>query len=220
MTRKFRSYTVDGVEYPSVTSVCGLLDKGEGLLRWAAKLGWEEASRVRESSASRGSAIHAYAAKALLRMGDKIELAQENRGYALALEKFLLEWNGEPLTLHKKGSKKPLPILEHKVFSKRWGYAGTLDCILTFPLDEGPTILVDWKTSSSFHDEYAFQTAAYLVAFNEMYGLSITNRMVVRLQPDGSYEVRQYDNLVSDFSAFCGLLEVAKWYTHLGGSKR
>lgn len=79
--------------------------------------------------------------------------------------------------------------LERVVYSKRYKYSGTLDCIAEI---DGELALVDWKSSKACYPEFFLQTAAYQAAYQEETGEKIARRYVVRLgKEDGAFEVHE-----------------------------
>lgn len=82
---------------------------------------------------------------------------------------------------------KPLYI-EETVYSKRHGYAGTMDTLATLTDErtgERVTALIDWKSSKGLYNEYKLQNAAYAVAWTEMKGrIDVTRGLIVRLPKD------------------------------------
>jgi hypothetical protein len=81
---------------------------------------------------------------------------------------------------------------ERMVYSRTYGYAGTLDAI-GFNADRGLAVL-DWKTSNGLYPESALQVAAYAIAYEEMTGEAITDAWVVRFgksQPE--FEAKHVD---------------------------
>src|SRR5262249_19750690 len=83
---------------------------------------------------------------------------------------------------------------ERKCFSRKYGYAGTMDGLavvdsckdrLCCPHDFTDRLtLVDWKTSNALYVEYLLQTAAYQQAYQEETGETIADRWVIRLGKD------------------------------------
>lgn len=63
----------------------------------------------------------------------------------------------------KERNFKPLAN-EVSVWSDKWGYRGTLDCIGEV---DGIVTLCDWKTSNAIRLEYRLQLAAYWYAYKE-----------------------------------------------------
>lgn len=64
--------------------------------------------------------------------------------------------------------------LEEEVYSKKHGYAGTMDC---FAKINNLILIGDWKSSKDIYDKYKMQIAAYYMAKWEMTGK----------QPDGGF---------------------------------
>jgi len=103
-------------------------------------------------------------------------------------------------------------VSERKVFSVKHKYAGTLDVIANI---NGVKTLLDFKTSNYYSDNYALQTAAYRMAYNEeLEKERIDNRVVIMLsketgmptvieQPESSYE--------TECSTFLSALNIYQW---------
>lgn len=175
-----------------------VIDKGEGLIRWAAGLGWEASRKVLAESSARGTKAHKDMESVL--NGGKPETPE-----GIAGAKFLSE-SGLRVLEFDKGARAN----ELVVHSMHFGFAGTLDAVGT--ASDGTNVLLDWKTSNAIRKETALQTIAYKVAFEEMHPkIKIDRRMVVRLVADGSYETKEYRDDAGDFAGFLGALSVFKW---------
>lgn len=214
-----RAYTIDGLKLPSVTTVLDILDKGVGLQKWIANLGWEESRRIFKASGERGGRVHKYIQGVLVGSQTDIIATQESleepdTPYANGFNGF---YNNvlQRLTIEKQESEKT-------VACKTCGYAGTLDWMVWFRRFQRPrrVALVDWKTSSKIRDEVAIQTAAYLHAYFTSKGASCkradrlaqkVERWCVRLTEDSTYQVRRYRDYTADFACFKALLVVYKW---------
>lgn len=167
-----RSYTVNNIEWPSVTTVLGLLDKGEALLQWGvncalsyvrehaltedwetvllmAKSNWREA---RDEAADIGKEIHELI-KVYIRHGrDAVgSYRPEVENGFLAF----LQWEFDNGIEWLEAEKQ--------VFDPVHGYAGTLDakCRFTKGPFAGRVFVIDFKSSKGFYDGYAEQVAAY-----------------------------------------------------------
>lgn len=162
-----RAYDIDGIEYPSVTTILGVLDKGDALLGWAARcatqyvrinherLGIDKAldlasshwKEAREEAADIGSEIHGLIHK-------YIKFGRDATGsYRPEVERgFLafLEW--------EKTHEINWLDTEITVVSRIHGFAGTLDALCLF---EGKKYLIDFKSSKGFYDGFDMQLAAY-----------------------------------------------------------
>lgn len=110
---------------------------------------------------------------------------------------------------------------EKKVYSRRFGYAGTMDglCIADSCDDEkccrvafkDRLTLADWKSSNQLNIEYLLQTAAYQHAYQEEYGTTISDRWVIRLgKEDGEFEPWHVSYMDDDFDAFRHALELKR----------
>jgi ATP-dependent exoDNAse (exonuclease V) beta subunit len=147
-----RIYTVDGVKYPSVTTVLGALDKGDGLLQWRQRLGNEEADKQTKFATDIGTHFHLLCEQYL----KKEELSQCNtEEEQLALKMF------KPI---RKILDKITPICQEQfVVSKTLRIAGRFD-LLAYENDE--VVLIDFKTSKDvkpdcYLDSYKLQLAFY-----------------------------------------------------------
>ena len=194
-----------GLDYPSVTSVVSVIDKGEGLLRWAATVGYAESRKILATSADRGKRVHSGIEESL----DGKPITAEQIAACGYLGGYTAFANEHKPVLLRMGDDQT-PAREVAVYSHVHGYAGTLDAILVLEGDR--LALVDWKTANDFHKEYALQTVAYKVAFEEMNpDYHIDERWVVKFAEDGTYKIKVYRNDAQDFAAFQGALAIHKW---------
>lgn len=169
-----RAYGIEGIEYPSVTTILGVLSKGDALLGWAAKCAvqyvrenhaasglenalkfaefkWKEA---RDEAADIGSEIHDLIHK-YIKFGKDAAgvLRPEVENGFLAF----LDW--------EKEHKVKWISTELQVVSRVHGFAGTLDAICLF---DGMKYLIDFKSSKGFYDGFDMQLAAYRIAAAEL----------------------------------------------------
>ena len=148
----------------STVADCAIQDRwvidvfGEDIAKWWFRTAGE---RTRDTAGTRGTMVHDVAedgetilrktADALL-AGQDIDprfLADNNvAAYVMGLQKFFAAYPGI------------VPIwTEVTVFSRRYGYAGTLDLIAWVP--GLGVVLIDWKTSNYVLAKFSFQFAAY-----------------------------------------------------------
>ena len=159
-------YTVDGVEVPSVTTVCRFLSYDQKSDRpWLAKV-----------SADRGTRVHA--ACAAIDYGEDPEEDAEISGYLTAYRRFLKDyrpdWEG----------------IEYTVGDAVLGIAGTIDRFGT--LYDGRTCILDIKTGSQLHDApLRAQLTGYkrLLCFNR--GFWSSYLYALHLSEDGTYHLRE-----------------------------
>lgn len=210
---------------PSVTTVCGVIDKSGPLIGWAInntletckasiapneahsevylEAVWEAAKRssrgVKGEAAKRGTAIH-KAIEASLTGSDAPSGFIENE----TIVNEAVQWIRQ--------SFRRVLTLEQRIYSRQHRYSGTLDCIAED--QEGHRVLVDWKTGKSVYPEFRLQTAAYVKAWEEEHpDQPITSRILVRLSPEGAEpHIYPRSTLRGDFAAFLGALSL---YTRL-----
>lgn len=175
-------YSVNGDTVYGVTSIVGVLDK-PALLYWAVnqtiislegslkpgivldevqiKEVLDQAKMAhrtkKDKSADIGTMIHEW-----LETWIKARIAKEplpelpvNVEMRKAIDSFF-QW--------AKDNKVGLISAERKIYSDKYGYAGTLDLEA---LVDGKRTIIDFKTSNAIYDEYFIQASAYLMALEE-----------------------------------------------------
>lgn len=177
-------YRYDGVVKPSVTQVLSKLHD----------FGMVPAD-VLAAACARGTYVHT-----LCEYHDQNDLDDSSvgdyRGYLNAWIKFSAdhraEWSG----------------IEAKEYSKRFGFAGTMDRRGTLA---GVHYIVDIKTAAQPHPVWGLQTAAYrqLSAEQDM-GWLLARRATVQLRADGSYKFLPWDS-PEDWPAFQALITLTNW---------
>jgi hypothetical protein len=199
-----RRYLIDGVEVPSVTTILGVLAK-PALPWWGMQTGvdglcalhrqgvpipWDDpegatklliehrltVNHVRDNAASRGTGVHdaleAWATSG--RVPKLSEFPSEERGYVTALAKALIHLDPTP------------GATEVMVGSTEHGFAGRYDlrCFI-----DGRHVRLDLKTGKRVYDEALLQLAAYELAAVEMGEHPSDQRLVLRLDREGGFEV-------------------------------
>jgi hypothetical protein len=104
---------------------------------------------------------------------------------------------------------------EHKCYSKKFEYAGTMDglaivnacddyaCCGRFPLFMNKICIVDWKSSNQLNTDFLLQTSAYQQAETEEFGTDIFARWILRLGKDKpEFEPWFAQDFEADFEAF------------------
>ncbi len=213
----FRTYTIDEVELPSVTSVLGILDKSEALLPWAVR---QCTKFIRENKGDRET--YPTLDRLLTSAENEWRNVRDEAGETGSQAHSIIE-------SHIKGKAVPTEISPAYGAFKQWedlhcvswlksemtvqdlseGYAGTLDAIAIF---EGKNYVIDFKTSSGFYDTFGMQIAAYANAARKM-GHDIEGCGVLRLdKKTGLPEWRDYSHRMDrDYNAFLHLLDY--WYS-------
>lgn len=207
-----------------VTSVTKQLDKSRALMIWAGRLTKEyilnavksgepvsealldeainQHSVKLDEAASSGSLVHAWA-EAYIK-GDKPDVPKDAqvRNGVMAF----LRWIRE--------NEVKFIASEKRVFSKKYGYVGTMDCIFTMGRESHKIIHPgDFKTSSGFYFEQPLQVAGYQEAESEEHGTVYGDKFIIRFDKNtGLFEVKRFDaeEHAGHFAAFLGLLEVKK----------
>ena len=174
------AYELNGIEYPSVTTITGILDK-PALLGWASNCAvdyiQENLDAIKDpDDVHRGEGVLEQARKAYSQKRDDaashgtkvhkaIELYIHGQNYSEFLDteesrtgfKAFLSWE----------EKNHVEWLETEcaVYSQTYGYAGRFDAIA---IVNGHRYLIDFKTSKGVYDEMKYQLCAYRQAYNEM----------------------------------------------------
>ena len=224
-----RHYEIDGVRYPSVTTILKVVNK-PALVPWAKKVALEKVREELQERVTRPAhaptelddewldEVIAAAKKRTDEIRD--EAASIGTRSHEVIEDFLK--TGElPLS---KIDRDIVPVIESftnwwyvsglkfhasemVVVSKVHGYAGTLDVVA---IDErGEHCVIDIKTSNGIYPEMAMQVAAYAFAYESMALEHDTGRCyVVRLGKNKSeFEVKEVD-VWRSFEGFQGAMRL------------
>ena len=181
-TDGIRTYNVGKEKLPSVTSILKATQSDEkraSLARWQARVGVDEATRIRDQAASRASNMHLHLEKFILGQGH-LDLTEEGKtAKSMAdtvIEKGLCDlqeiWGSE-VTLWYPGL-----------------YAGATDLVGTFDYEDS---IIDFKQSTKpkrkeWIEDYLLQLAAYAMAHNQVYGTEITQGVILMCTPDNYFQ--------------------------------
>ncbi len=147
--------------FPSTTTILNAYPQSAHLVKWIAEQGWSEAQRIKSEAGEAGTRVHT-AVQSLL------------EGEQLTREPFSLEeWYkiSTFVSWHKEYNPEII-ALEMPIFSRKYKFAGRLDCIAKVG---GEINVIDWKTSSSIYPHFPLQFASYAQAVEEMTDLKIDN---------------------------------------------
>ena len=113
---------------------------------------------------------------------------------------------------------------EQKIYSREHNYAGTMDGSAIVDSCDDPSCcpkpykdhraLIDWKSSNYLYIEYCYQTASYLAAEIEEYGIEFDDRWILRLgkneEEAGKFEPWYLDGstFAEDFAGFLACLNL------------
>ena len=174
-----RVYEISSYRLPSVTTILGATKNTEFLTKWKAKVGEQEADRIKNVSSARGTSMHKYLESFITDVGydDLTELGQA----ALPMAKKIMEiglapveeYYGSEVTLHYPGL-----------------YAGQTDLICNH---NGMETVVDFKQANrpkkkEWIEDYYLQIAAYAMAHDYVYGSEIKQGVIMVCTPDLYYQ--------------------------------
>ena len=181
-TDGLRTYAVGNEKLPSVTTILQATQTPEKLAffkRWRAQKGAEEADRIKNEAASRGTNLHKHLEKYVLGEGHA-DLTEEGK-LAKAMSEVIIDkgfkdlsevWGSE-VTLHYPGL-----------------YAGQTDLVGTYDYEDS---IIDFKQSNrpkrrEWIEDYLMQLAAYALAHNQVYRSEITQGVILMCTPDKYFQ--------------------------------
>jgi genome maintenance exonuclease 1 len=175
-----RTYNVGEKKIPSVTTILSATqseEKKASLDRWRERVGYQEAQRITQQAATRGTEMH-YVLENYIDGRGYLNLSPEGAQARLMaheivqnLEKLKVVWGNE-VSL---------------AYDDRW--AGATDVVGLY--DDQPTI-IDFKQSNKpkreeYVEDYYYQIAAYSLAHKKQYG-SITQGLICICTKDKLYQ--------------------------------
>ena len=174
-----RVYDIVGTRLPSVTTILNATKDQTFLKNWKAKVGNEEAERIKNLSSRRGTAMHKFLESHIQGVGydDLTELGQAAKPMAQKIIEVGLtpieEYYGSEVMLHYPGL-----------------YAGSTDLIC---LHNDLETVVDFKQSNKPKKEewvkdYYLQIAAYAMAHDYVYKSNIRQGVIMICTPDLYYQ--------------------------------
>ena len=197
-------YMCNGVRCKSPTGAIGIIDKSRVLMAWASELigdflrekngqsltnelideAISQPTTFKKEAANTGTIAHKWIEDYI--KGENPDMP-ENEGSAKAVMGFL-DW--------VKKSKVKFVASEKLVYSKKYGYAGTLDGIAKIGSEKKPFI-IDYKVSKGLYPGVALQTAAYQFADAEESGTEYAGRVAIRLskETEEEYNLREEKKL-------------------------
>jgi len=181
-----RVYDIVGYRLPSVTTVLGATKNTDFIKKWKAKVGEQEADRIKNHSSNRGTAMHKFLEHYVLGTNiiDLTGIGQEARPMADKIIEVGLapveEYYGSEVTLHYPGL-----------------YAGSTDLVC---LHNDMETIVDFKQSNrpkreEWIEDYYMQIAAYAMAHDYVYGSKIKQGVIMVCTPDLYYQEFKIEGL-------------------------
>lgn len=228
------TYTVDGVIYPSVTKITGMLDK-PALRHWYvnrsisyiseqiypgvpydeiqlkeifkdAKYG---GARARDHAATIGKDVHEWIEKHIthqIATGKKHDLPMPvHTGMQSSISKFLA-W--------EEKTKPTYLMSEKRMVSIKHTFSGTVDIVY---IDETDcTVIADIKTGKNVYPEHHLQTGGYAVMLKEempeTFMAGNTMREIIHIPLVGELKIKNpTHDINTDMEAFIALSKVYHW---------
>jgi hypothetical protein len=159
------------VKLPSVTTVLSKADKDKNVAiqKWKKRVGEDEAKRIVNNSAARGTGMHNACDQYLQNKPiTEIKLMPNAKEFFNTLKPELNNINN-------------IVCQEQPMFSERLGLAGTVDLIAEY---KGVLSVIDYKNAKSFRTEkmiwtYFLQATAYSLFYNEWLGYPAVKQIVI-----------------------------------------
>jgi len=177
-----RTYEVGSEKLPSVTTILSQTQSDEkraSIAKWQAKVGKNEADRVKNVAAQRGTAMHGILEQHILGNNtlDLTDVGQE----AHRMAKVVIE-KGFPNLDEVWGSEV--------VLSYPGLYAGQTDLVGVY---QGRESIIDFKQSNKpkreeWIEDYYYQGVAYATAHDCIYGTNIEQAVIMMCTPDLFYQ--------------------------------
>jgi hypothetical protein len=177
-----RHYEVGSEKLPSVTTILAATQSNEkraSLAKWKDKVGNIEADKIKNTAASRGTAMHTYL-EHHINGGGLLDLSSEGRE-AESMAKTIIDkglgdlheiWGSE-VVLHYPGL-----------------YAGATDLCGVY---QGRDSIIDFKQSNKpkkdeWIEDYKLQLAAYATAHDCIYNTKIEQGVILMCTPDNFFQ--------------------------------
>ena len=179
-----RTYDFDGKKLPSVTTILGKTKDQAFLDRWKAKVGYEEAERIKNHASKRGTSMHKFLEKHISGTGydDLTEIGIQAKPMAQKIIdtglKPITEYYGSEVTLHYPGL-----------------YAGSTDLVCEYG---GRDTIIDFKQANrpkkkEWVEDYYLQIAAYAMAHDCMHHSNIEQGIIMVCTPELYYQEFKFD---------------------------
>ena len=189
-----RHYDVSNEILPSVTTILQSTqsdDKKASLAKWRRKVGENEAEKIRDEAARRGTAMHEFL-EMHLRGNKLLDLSSEGLA-ARSMARIIIE----------QGLKDVKEIWGSEVTLFYPGlYAGQTDLCGIFT---GRESIIDFKQTNKpkkieWIEDYFLQLAAYAMAHDQIYGTCIDQGVILMCSKDGFFQ--KFTSNGGDFTRF------------------
>jgi genome maintenance exonuclease 1 len=177
-----RHYEVGTEKLPSVTTILAATQSDEkraSLQKWKDKVGMFEAERIKNTAATRGTAMHSFLESHLNGQG-LLDLSDEGRAARSMAETIIKQGLGDLQEIWGNEVVLYYPEL----------YAGQTDLCGIY---QGRDSIVDFKQSNkpkqdSWIEDYYLQGAAYATAHDCIYGTNIEQTVILICTPDNFFQ--------------------------------
>ena len=170
-----RTYDVNGTKLPSVTTILDKTKDKSYLDKWRARVGNEEAERIKNHSSKRGTSMHKFIEKHITGAGydDLTTIGQEARPMAQKIIDVGLtpisEYYGSEISLYYPGL-----------------FAGSTDLVC---IHNDKETIVDFKQANrakreDWIQDYFLQIGAYAMAHDYVHGSNIEQGVIMICTPD------------------------------------
>jgi len=177
-----RHYVLDKEKLPSVTTILDATqsaEKRESLQRWKERVGVEQAEKIKDQAAERGTAMHKILEKYIIDVGyvDLTNVGKDAHNMAIQIIQSGLinvtEFYGTECTLHYPGL-----------------YAGQTDLV---GVHKGKDAIIDFKQTNKpkkreWISDYFSQLSAYAMAHNFIYKTKIEKGVIMMCSKDNFYQ--------------------------------
>lgn len=200
---------------PSVTWVCGYYPKGVAFYKWLAEKGWDESQSLKQAAGGKGSKVHK--AIEMIIDGEEIRMDMKLPNKDTGIEEELTVEEYDAVVSFVEWANKMKPKFLNKeitVISKKYGYAGTVDCIAEI---DGEVYVIDWKTSQYIWPEYELQLSAYLEALKEVDVIKDAKLAILQVGYRRNKNAWKWNELTPQFDLFLSARSI--WAKEAGGEK-
>ena len=178
-----RHYDIYGDKLPSVTTILSATQSAEkkaSLAKWKQKVGDNEADRIRDDAAARGTIMHRIIEGYITGDGHQ-DLSDMGQAAGLMAQ-----------TVFKQGLKGSMEEIWGSEITLYYPglYAGATDLCGIY---EGRESIIDFKQSNKpkrreWIDDYFTQLAAYAMAHNHVYGTKIQSGIILMCTKDNYFQ--------------------------------
>jgi genome maintenance exonuclease 1 len=182
LVKNERHYEIGQSKLPSVTTILSVTasdEKRESLNKWKAKVGEIEADRIKNTAATRGTAMHSFLEHHLNGQG-LLDLTDEGRAARNMAETIIKQGLGDLQEIWGNEVVLYYPDL----------YAGQTDLCGIY---QGRDSIIDFKQSNKpkrdeWIEDYYLQGAAYATAHDCIYGTNIEQTVILMCTPDNFFQ--------------------------------